>query len=197
MLAVAADSIRACTRCPLHRTRRQAVPGEGAARAAILLIGEAPGRDEDASGRPFVGRAGRILEAALEAAGLPRDSVFITNVVKCRPPRNRRPTRREAEACRPYLMTQIACVQPRVIVTLGATALRALLGPGHELRAARRAALRFGETPVRATYHPAAILYNRRLEALLRRDLCSVARAAMPGGRSNGRRTGRARAATY
>ena len=118
--------------------------------------------------------SGRILDAAMRAARLPRDSVFITNVVKCRPPGNRRPKPDEAAACRTYLLAQIACVRPRVIVTLGATALRGVLGPGHELRTARGEDLRLGEIPVVATYHPAGVLYNRRLERDLRRDLRHV-----------------------
>ncbi len=148
--------------------------------ASVLLVGEAPGADEDATGRPFVGRAGRILDAALEAARLPRESVFITNVVKCRPPRNRRPKPDELAACGPYLVRQIASVRPRVIVTLGATALRGLLGPGHELKASRGKLLRWGDLPVVATYHPAGVLYNRNLERALRSDLRKVARAARP-----------------
>lgn len=188
-LEAAADTIRGCTRCRLHKTRTQAVPGEGPPRAAVLLVGEAPGRDEDASGRPFVGRAGRILDDALEAARLPRASVFISNVVKCRPPGNRRPKPDEVAVCRAYLMGQIACVQPRVIVTLGATALRGLLGPGHELRASRGKSLRLGEIPVVATYHPAAVLYNRRLERALRLDMKKAARAVVLAAAS--RRVGR------
>ena len=191
-LEATARTIRECARCRLHATRTNAVPGEGAAGAVVLLVGEAPGRDEDASGRPFVGRAGRILDAALEAAHLPRESVFVTNVVKCRPPGNRRPKPDELAACRSYLMGQIACVRPRIIVTLGATALRGLLGPGHELRTARGKPLRLGELRVVATYHPAAVLYNRNLEGALRRDLRKVARAvASPRVRSGPPRPGR------
>ncbi|HYM39236.1 MAG TPA: uracil-DNA glycosylase [Thermoplasmata archaeon] len=175
-LDATAATIRVCMRCRLHATRTNAVPGEGAANADLVLIGEAPGHDEDLAGRPFVGRAGRILDAALSAAGLPRQSVFITNVVKCRPPRNRKPVRSEAEACRPYLLGQIACIRPRLIVTLGATALRGLMGPGLELRAVRGHILRLGAIPVIPTYHPAAVLYNRKLEGTLRRDLRAAAR---------------------
>lgn len=166
-----------------------------------MLVGEAPGRDEDASGRPFVGRAGRILDAVLEGAHLARESVFITNLVKCRPPGNRRPKTDEWESCRPYLLGQIAAVQPRAIVTLGATALRGLMGPGHELREARRDILRFAGLPVFVTYHPAAVLYNRKLEAVLQSDLRAAARAVARAPRrvtpraSSGRRTPRAQAA--
>jgi len=192
-------TIRACTRCRLHASRTNAVPGEGSVVAFILLVGEAPGRDEDASGRPFVGRAGRILDAALEAARLPRDSVFITNVVKCRPPKNRRPKSDELATCRAYLMGQIACIRPRVIVTLGATALRGVLGPGHELKASRRRVLHLGGIRVVATYHPAAVLYNRRLERVFRSDLEKVARSVARGAATragpSGRRPSRGRAA--
>jgi len=193
-LEATATTIRGCTRCRLHANRTNAVPGDGPAGTDVLLLGEAPGRDEDASGRPFVGRAGRILDAALKSARLPRESVFITNVVKCRPPDNRRPKPDEIAACRSFLMDQIACVRPRVIVTLGATALRGLMGPGYGLKAARGKPLRFGELPVVATYHPAGVLYNRDLERLLRRDLRKVARAIADSSRplrAKGRPSGR------
>ena len=213
-LEILAAAVRGCTWCRLHTTRTVAVPGEGPATAAVLLIGEAPGKDEDLSGRPFVGRAGRILERALEAAGLPRGSVFITNVVKCRPPGNRKPRSNEVETCRPHLLAEIREVQPQIIVTLGSTALRGLMGPGLDLKEARHQSLHLGTLPVRATYHPAAVLYNRSLEKALRRDLRKVARAIEPhraksrrrrrlrttrqarsGGGPSGRRPSRDRAA--
>ncbi len=175
-----AARVRACTICRLHEGRAQAVPGEGPLGARVLLLGEAPGREEDASGRPFVGSAGKILDAALKAARLSRDDVFITNVVKCRPPDNRSPKADEIEACRPYLLAQIAAVRPSVLVTLGSTALRGLLGPGVELKAARRKALEFDGTPVVASYHPAAVLYNRKLERDLRNDLRRVVKMLQP-----------------
>ncbi len=175
-LEATAAQVRVCTRCRLHETRTHAVPGEGPADARLLIVGEAPGRDEDASGRPFVGRAGRILEHALEAAGVPRPSTFITNVVKCRPPGNRTPKADEVDACRPYLLAQIAAVAPNVIVTLGTTAARGLLGPGVELKGVRGRLLEFEGIPVLPTYHPAAVLYNRNLERALVRDLRKAAR---------------------
>src|SRR5207249_7181685 len=119
-----ARQIRGCTLCRLHEGRTHAVPGEGPAGAKVLLVGEGPGRHEDEAGRPFVGAAGRVLDAALAKAGIPREDVFITNVVKCRPPENRRPRADEIAACRPYLAAQIRLVHPGVIVTLGDTALR-------------------------------------------------------------------------
>ncbi|OGS47471.1 MAG: hypothetical protein A3K66_00070 [Euryarchaeota archaeon RBG_16_67_27] len=179
-LAATASEIRACTRCPLHAGRTNAVPGEGPLDPPVFIVGEAPGREEDASGRPFVGAAGRILDKAFKDAGLRRQRVFITNVVKCRPPGNRAPKAEEAEACRPYLFAQIAAVRPKVIVTMGTTGLRSLLGPGHELKAVRSKVLALGETPVVATYHPAAVLYNRALEKDLRADLRRVARLVAP-----------------
>jgi len=110
-LAALGDRVRACTLCRLHEGRAHAVPGEGPLDPPVLLVGEAPGREEDASGRPFVGAAGRVLDKALRAAGLPRDAVFVTNVVKCRPPGNRAPKADEMEACRPYLLAQIELVR--------------------------------------------------------------------------------------
>ncbi len=178
ILEETAREVRACTRCRLHEGRVHAVPGEGPLDADVFLIGEAPGRDEDASGRPFVGAAGKILNKALAAARLPRDAVFVTNVVKCRPPANRGPRADEAEACRPYLTTQIAAVRPKVLVTLGSTALRGLLSEGPDLKDARGQAVAFEGIPLIPTYHPAAILYNRRLEASLRNDLRKAARLA-------------------
>lgn len=163
--------IRRCTWCELHVARHRAVPGEGPRTARILLLGEAPGRQEDAVGRPFQGAAGKILDDAMARAGIPRGRTFITNVVKCRPPGNRRPRAQEAAACRPYLLAQLAAVRPRVIVALGETAARNLLGPRTSLPNVRGRWSRTGETPVIATYHPAAILYNRRLFRRLIADL--------------------------
>ncbi|HEY7588483.1 MAG TPA: uracil-DNA glycosylase [Thermoplasmata archaeon] len=175
-LRATANRILACTRCRLHRGRTNAVPGEGSPGAAVLFLGEAPGRDEDAAGRPFVGSAGKILRKAIEAARLPPGQVFITNTVKCRPPCNRAPRTDELAACRPYLAVQIAAVRPKVIVTLGSTALRGLTGSRQKVSEARKADLSFQGISVRATYHPAAILYNRKLEPELRNDLRKVAR---------------------
>jgi len=175
-----ADRIRVCTQCALHQGRANAVPGEGPLDASVLLIGEAPGREEDAQGRPFVGQAGRILEAALKAARLARDEVFITNVVKCRPPENRAPKSDEVDACRPYLLAQIEAVRPQIVVTLGATGLRSLLGSAVDLKEARPKVQSLEGRPLVATYHPAAVLYNRKLEREFRNDLRRVARMLRP-----------------
>src|SRR5579875_2566910 len=114
-----AEGIRVCPACDLCRTRTLAVPGEGPAEAQIFLIGEGPGYYEDKSGRPFVGAAGKFLDELLALAGVRRQDVFITNVVKCRPPGNRDPQEAEIEACRPWLDQQLEAIQPRIVVTLG------------------------------------------------------------------------------
>ena len=175
-----ARAVRGCTMCRLHRGRTRAVPGDGPFDAEVVLIGEAPGREEDATGRPFSGPAGKILDRALNAARVARGSAFITNMVKCRPPANRAPRRDEIDACRPYLLSQLATIRPKVLVTMGSTALHGVLGSGLDLRAARGKTLAFDGVPVVTTYHPAAVLYNRRLESRLRDDLKKVARMVPP-----------------
>ena len=140
-LSLVADQVRLCTRCPLSLTRTNAVPGEGPPDAAVVIIGEGPGRNEDLQGRPFVGAAGKQLDGLLKDAGLARDDVYITNVVKCRPPENRRPTEAEAEACHPYLERQIELLRPTVVVLLGDSALKRFL-PDQTLGVAHGKALR-------------------------------------------------------
>lgn len=124
-----AEKIKSCTFCPLSKNRTNAVPGDGPSKADIMIIGEGPGEDEDEQGRPFFGRAGKLLTQALESAGLKREEVFITNVVKCRPPENREPTIVERDTCmNNYLYKQIELVNPKVICLLGSVAVQALLG---------------------------------------------------------------------
>src|SRR5436309_2587037 len=170
-LPALAAKIRRCTWCDLSGSRTHAVPGEGPRNARLVLVGEAPGRNEDAEGRPFVGLAGRVLDEALARAGISRTRTFITNTVKCRPPGNRRPRAKELAACRPYLLAQFAAVRPSAIVTLGQSAAKDVLGPSASLATTRGRWTDFGGTPVLATYHPAAILYNRRLFRILVADL--------------------------
>jgi DNA polymerase len=122
-----ADEVRKCGKCGLGSTRTNAVPGEGNANARIMFVGEAPGADEDAQGRPFVGRAGQLLDRVIEACGLKRSDVFIGNILKCRPPENRDPRPEEIISCLPYLQRQIETINPEVIVALGAHAARTLL----------------------------------------------------------------------
>jgi len=165
-----ARRIRRCRLCRLGTLREHAVPGEGPRRARMLLVGEAPGRDEDASGRPFVGSAGRILDGALVAAGVRRDRVFIANVLKCRPPGNRRPRPDEVEACADFLDHQIALVGPRVLVALGQSAL-SRLAPGKRLSEWRGRVVSDTAVPIVVTYHPAGTRYDRRRWRALIDDL--------------------------
>jgi DNA polymerase len=148
----------ACTKCKLARTRTQVVYGVGSPNADLMFIGEAPGRDEDLQGEPFVGRAGQLLTDIIKAMKLTRDDVYITNVVKCRPPDNRNPEPDELESCRPYIRRQIALIKPRVIVTLGKIALQSLLERSYSITAARGNWLEYDGIKVMPTFHPAYLL---------------------------------------
>lgn len=153
--------IRDCLACPLGGHRVKFVFGEGSPQSRIMFIGEGPGRDEDLQGRPFVGRAGELLDKMLGAMGFQRNQVFICNVVKCRPPDNRTPTPQEAQRCLPYLRRQIELVRPAVIVTLGATPLRELLGVTTGITRVRgqwQTLDMLGGIPVMPTFHPAYVL---------------------------------------
>lgn len=158
------DAARACTRCPLHAGRLHAVPGEGTGKAGIVLVGEAPGRKEDESGRPFVGAAGKNLDLALKEAGLVRADCFITSVVKCRPPENRDPTEAEKAACRPFLDAQVAALRPRVLVALGRHGLSGLLGHVPADFAGLRGTFLPGPAgvPIFVSLHPAAVIYRQK-----------------------------------
>ncbi|HBY99081.1 MAG TPA: uracil-DNA glycosylase [Chloroflexi bacterium] len=169
VLAELAEQVRTCTRCPLHRTRTHAVPGEGPVGAPIMFIGEGPGRDEDRQGRPFVGRSGQLLEQLLEEIGLTREDVYIANVVKCRPPDNRDPDPNEIAACKPYLVQQLKLVDPELIVTLGRFAMERWL-PNERITRAHGKAFRFGKRLVVPMFHPAAALRKPEWEKLLRED---------------------------
>jgi uracil-DNA glycosylase len=150
---------RSCTACAeLAATRTQVVVGECPPGAAVLLVGEAPGAQEDERGVPFVGRAGALLDELLGRAGLPRGRVAVANVLKCRPPGNRKPTRQEVATCRPWLDRQVALADPRVVVTLGGTAAEWALGPGVRVGVAREQVHRLGERYLVVTYHPSAAL---------------------------------------
>ena len=152
--------VRECPRCPLCESRTHAVPGEGPSDARLIVVGEGPGAVEDETGRPFVGRAGELLTEILEAIDLPRDKVFICNVVKCRPPSNRKPQQDEIDACVPYLYRQIEVIRPTVILAMGATAAETLLKTRQSLGAFRNKVHEFRGIPVVVTYHPAALLRN-------------------------------------
>jgi len=155
-----ATLIAACRKCKLCDGRTNTVPGEGPANARLVVIGEGPGRTEDETGRPFVGRAGELLTKILEAIKLPRDQVFICNIVKCRPPENRLPQYDEIAACLPFLYRQIELVKPKVILAMGGTAAQSLLSTKQSLGALRNQVHRFRGIPVIITYHPAALLRN-------------------------------------
>jgi DNA polymerase len=177
------QSIAACRACGLCAERKQAVPGVGDERAAWLFIGEGPGAEEDARGEPFVGQAGKLLDAMLEAIGLKRGAdVYIANAVKCRPPGNRTPEAAELAACFPFLKRQIALIQPKLIVLLGKTAVSSVLGEDGSLGSLRGKNLSYrdgdSEIPVVVTYHPAYLLRNLPDKAKAWEDLCR-ARALM------------------
>jgi DNA polymerase len=152
--------IAACRACKLCEGRTNTVPGEGLATAQLVVVGEGPGRTEDETGRPFVGRAGELLTKILAAIELPRDQVFICNIVKCRPPENRLPQYDEIAACLPLLHRQIELVKPKVILAMGGTAAQSLLSTKQSLGALRNQIHRFRGIPVVVTYHPAALLRN-------------------------------------
>ena len=169
-----AANVRGCPLCKLSRSRKNAVPGEGQLSAKIMFIGEAPGRSEDEKGRPFVGAAGRILDELLKKAGIERSEVFITNIVKCRPPNNRVPKEDELTACRPYLDRQIALIKPKVICILGRTAYSSLLG-GSSITANRGKIVERAGQKYFLTFHPAAVIYNKDLLSALEADLKKLA----------------------
>jgi DNA polymerase len=148
----------ACTKCRLAGTRTKVVYGVGNPNADLMFIGEAPGRDEDLQGEPFVGRAGQLLTDIIKAMTLGRDDVYIANVVKCRPPENRNPEPDELDACRPYLRRQVDLIQPKVIVTLGKFALQSLTGKTFSISAIRGQWLDYEGVKVMPTYHPAYLL---------------------------------------
>ena len=152
--------VASCTRCTLHESRKNPVFGEVAAHARVVCVGEAPGKHEDDTGRPFVGRAGQLLDRLLMSIGLPRTSVYICNVLKSRPPRNRDPLPEEVAACAPYLLRQLALIEPEVIIAFGAFAARTLLETKSALGRLRGTVHRYSGYPVVATYHPAALLRN-------------------------------------
>ncbi len=171
------DAIKKCRDCPLHLTRKNAVPGEGLENADIIFIGEAPGRNEDEAGRPFIGQAGKFLDFALESVGLKRTGIYITNVVKCRPPENRDPRDEEIETCSHYLDEQIAIIKPKVLCTLGKFATSYILSSyGFDIESISKIHGRVYASPVAMVkiiplYHPAATIYNPELKEYFLRDM--------------------------
>jgi len=173
VLADVAARVRVCTCCELARTRTHAVPGEGNPHAEVMFIGEAPGWNEDKQGRPFVGAAGQFLNELLERIGLRRSDVFITNIVKCRPPGNRDPLPDEIAACAPYLEEQIAAIRPKVIVTLGRYSM-ARWFPTEKISKIHGQPRRFGDYVVVPMYHPAAALHQPALKAAVEQDMMKL-----------------------
>lgn len=172
LLAIA-EEVRGCVRCPLAKRRTLAVPGEGNPMSDVLLVGEGPGAREDATGRPFVGPAGQLLDELLASIGWARIDVFITNVVKCRPPANRDPQPDEIAACGPYLDAQEAALDPVVIVTLGRFSLQRYL-PGERIGVVHGRVRRSGSRFIFPMYHPAAALHQASLRETLFADIRSL-----------------------
>ncbi len=160
-MATLRTSCHSCHLCELAKTRTNVVFGEGDEKAKIMFVGEGPGETEDKTGRPFVGNAGEVLTKMIEnVLGLKRESVYIANIVKCRPPNNRVPTPSECASCKPYLEKQIELIAPKLIVALGGTALNALTGQNYSIMKMRGSVLDYHGTPLIPTYHPSFIIRN-------------------------------------
>lgn len=168
------EDIGDCTRCRLHQGRTHIVYGTGNPRAELVFVGEGPGRDEDIQGLPFVGRAGQKLNQIIEAMGLRRESVYICNVIKCRPPENRSPEKDEVATCSPFLLRQLAVIAPKVIVCLGNVAAQTLLGTNQPISHYRGEWFDFRGSRLIATYHPAYLLRNPSASAEVWKDLQKV-----------------------
>jgi uracil-DNA glycosylase family 4 len=174
--------VRACSLCPLHMGRMNPVVGDGSLDSPLVLVGEAPGRKEDEQGKPFVGSAGKLLDSMLEEAGLERSKLFITNIVKCRPPKNRRPLANEVRACSGHLETLLGIISPKVIAPMGNSSVGyfmrmfgldgAKIGDIHG--SPFRVEAGWGDVILFPLYHPAAVLYNRALEQELRDDFSAL-----------------------
>ena len=174
-LTVLAEEVARCTRCGLHRERTQTVFARGTGSSGVCFVWEGPGADEDAQGFPFVGKAGQLLDRMISAMGFDRDEVYVCNIVKCRPPKNRKPEPDEMAACRPYLAEQLELVEPKVIVALGATAVEGLLGiSGGITRLRGTWRLYNGRIAVMPTFHPAYLLRTPEAKRDVWNDLKQV-----------------------
>jgi len=169
-----AASVASCTKCSLHETRTRTVPGQGSANPEIVFIGEAPGVDEDRQGKPFVGAAGQLLTKMIQAMGYTREEVFIGNILKCRPPGNRAPLPHEMETCLPYLKAQITLLKPKVIIALGATAVKGLLDTSTGITKLRGKWMSFEGIDLMPTYHPAYLLRKATAKGDVWEDLKAV-----------------------
>ena len=159
-----------CTKCELSQTRNNSVAGKGNFKADVIFVGEAPGKNEDLKGEPFIGIAGKKLSIALESAGITREEVYITNIVKCRPPKNRVPTPIERETCQNYLEKEIEIIEPKIICILGNTAFSSLLD-GKEITKFRGKVVSKNNQLYFLTVHPAATIYNQKLISVLKKDM--------------------------
>jgi len=159
-----------CTKCDLCKTRTNSVPGKGNFNSDVIFVGEAPGKNEDLHGEPFIGVAGKRLSAALDDAGISRDDVYITNTVKCRPPNNRVPSKTERETCRVYMEKEIEIIKPKIICVLGNTAFGSVLG-GTEITKFRGKVGRKNNQLYFISVHPAATIYNQKLVEVLAQDI--------------------------
>lgn len=168
------NNVITCTLCELSKSRKNAVSGSGKANAEVIFIGEAPGHNEDLQGLPFVGTAGKILTEALLYAGFTREDVYITNVVKCRPPNNRRPNKHETDACRNHLRNELEVIRPKIVCILGNTAFGSLLD-GNSITKNRGQMIKRNDQLYFVTVHPAAVIYNPDLRQVLKDDLKTLA----------------------
>lgn len=169
--------ILSCDRCELSRYRKNPVPGEGSLQAELMFVGEAPGRDEDIKGRPFVGRAGQLLTKIIKAMNYRRQDVYITNVIKCRPPHNRNPHQAEIEKCQEYLLTQIELIKPRVIVSLGKVATDFFLHSSLSMTSLRGRFYEYGQIRLMPTFHPSYLIRNegnRQIKRMVWEDMKKV-----------------------
>jgi uracil-DNA glycosylase family 4 len=171
------NEVRSCKKCDLYKNRTNAVFGKGPVNAEIMLIGEAPGREEDLQGIPFVGKAGKELDSMLSAAGIGIDEVFITNVVKCRPPGNRNPESYEMMKCNPYLVKQVQIIRPKVIVLLGNIALSLVTGEPSGITKMRGKTLEYMSYPAIPTFHPAYVIRNPGSEKIVIEDFKKAVRS--------------------
>ena len=160
------NEIKQCTKCHLHKTKKNYVSGEGSLTPDIFFIGEGPGDTEDRFGRPFIGKAGQLLDRVILKMGYTRNTVFIGNILKCRPPNNRNPLKDEVDSCLPYLKRQIATLKPKVLVCLGKVALENLLGGGFPISRVRGQRFTYEHIPVIPTFHPSFILHQRTREEI-------------------------------
>ena len=172
-LEIIKQNVITCTKCDLCKTRTNAVPGKGNFKSDVIFVGEAPGRNEDKSGEPFVGVAGKKLSIALEEAGISRDTVYITNIVKCRPPNNRVPSTDERNTCKEYLKEEISIIKPKIICILGNTVFNSILG-GSEITKFRGKIARKDNQLYFLTIHPAATIYNQKLVDVLKSDIIKL-----------------------